>query len=203
MDLVVQILPAPETVSEAVEHCSHYVDVQIDGWPPVRALQWSGWLPEHLEAFRPVVREAEARGAWVQRAVSLSETGGAGSAIIVAGLDGGPLVSVGGRAERDGPHAVFHEPAALVVYYRREVSWQVNLARIDDRAPDRLGTEEVPLWRWDAGEGTSVLDAELTRDLAIPHDAIEAAAWKVRRQSCWTACYARGRYAGSGRHSAD
>jgi hypothetical protein len=130
--------------------------------------------------------------------VALTEHGGGlsntGHAHIVCGVDGKPLVSVGGLPKCGVPHARFFAHAALVIQYgqhRGNGSGTVSFVGIDRDARHRLGIVEKKLWSFDDSSEDFVVHDQMP-NIAIPMAAIDAARSKARCYHCRSAFYAMG-----------
>lgn len=130
-----------------------------------------------------------------ERGVGLSNTG---HATIVCGLDGQPLVSVGGLPKCGAAHARFFVHVALVVKYsqhRGQGSGLIYFVGIDRDARHRLGVVKKKLWEFN--DENSEEFVACTRDggtmtIEPPIAAVAAAKRKARDYHCRSAYYANG-----------
>jgi hypothetical protein len=165
-------------------------------------------VPPDLERdATAMARDARAASARVQWTVRLAERGGGltnrGSATIVAGVDGAPLASMGGRAVFGAEHAVFYAHVALVVVYsqsRGDGAGEIMKVGVDTSDSERVQVSRHTYWRFRDGEPDPEIAGDLEmytrRSVAYPAAAVAAAYAKARDYHCRSAYYAIGGAAG-------
>jgi len=135
----------------------------------------------------------------IQRTIRLTEHGGGltnrGSAHIVCGLKGEPLLAIAGRPKCNRDHAIFYAHAAMCVEYhhhRGVGSGEVKFIGIDREIDHNLGLSEKLLWTF-SDEQYGFEDHRKNgeyRSLQIPIAAIEAAKQKSKCYHCRSTFYA-------------
>lgn len=154
-------------------------------------------LIEVLDELGHQIEKGDIGGVKVQRTIHLRETGGGltntGSAQIICGLHGEPLVGFGGHARCGAVHAHFYVHAAMVIKYgqhRGSGSGTVTFVGVDRAVRHNLGIDTAPLWRFEDGSDVArEILSERALEFAFPVEAAKAARDKARSYHCRSAYY--------------